>query len=201
MPANLENSAKARGLAKVSFIRIPKKGNAKECGNCHTVSLIPHDSMVMLKILQARLHRCSRWILKRQRNQRSNCQHLLDHTKSKRIQKNIYFCFIDCAKTFDCVGHKKLWKLFLEEMGILGNLTCLLWNLYASQEATVRTKHRTKEWFQIRMEYVKAIYCHPEYLTYMQSTSWEIPSQMNHKLESRFPGEISVTSDMQLPLH
>ena len=55
MLANLENSAKATGLAKVSFIRIPKKGNAKECGNCHTVSLIPHDSMVMLKILQARL--------------------------------------------------------------------------------------------------------------------------------------------------
>ena len=90
--------------------------------------------------------------------------------KGREFQKNIYFCFIDYAKAFDCVDHKKLWKI-LKEMGIPDHLTCLLRNLYASQEGTVRTRHRTKEWFQIGIEYVKAIYCHPVYLTYMQSTS------------------------------
>ena len=85
---------------------IPKKGNAKECSNCHTIVLISHASKVMLKILQARLQRYVNHELpdvqagfrKRQRNQRSNCQHLLDHQENKRVQKNIYFCFIDYAK-------------------------------------------------------------------------------------------------------
>ena len=83
-------------------------------------------------------------------------------------------------------------------MGLPNHLTCLLRNLYASQEATVRTGHRTTDWFQIGKEYVKAVYCHPAYLIYMQSTSWEMLGWMKHKLESRFPGEISVTSDMQM---
>ena len=84
-----------------------------------------------------------------QRNQRSNCQHLLDHGKSKRVpEKNIYFCFIDYAKAFDCVDHNKLWKI-LQEMGIPDHLTCLLRNLYAGQKATVRTEHGTTDWFQI----------------------------------------------------
>ena len=82
------------------------------------------------------------------RNQRSNCQHLLDHWKSKRVPKNIYFCFIDYAKAFDCVDHNKLWKI-LQEMGIPDHPTCLLRNLYAGQEATVRTRHGTTDWFQI----------------------------------------------------
>ena len=85
---------------------------------------------------------------KRQRNQRPNCQHPLDHQKSKRVQKNIYFCFIDYAKAFDCVDHHKLWKI-LKEMGVPDHLTCLLRNLYASQEATFRTGHGTTDWFQI----------------------------------------------------
>ena len=82
------------------------------------------------------------------RNQRSNCQHLLDHRKSKRVPKNIYFCFIDYAKSFDCVEHNKLWKI-LKEMGIPEHLSCLLRNLYAVQEATVRTGYGTTDWFQI----------------------------------------------------
>jgi len=86
---------------------------------------------------------------KRQRNQRSNCQHLLDHGKSKRkFQKNIYFCFIDYAKAFDCVDHNKLWKI-LKKMGIPDHLIYLLRNLYAGQEATVRTGHGRIDWFQI----------------------------------------------------
>ena len=77
----------------------------------------------------------------------------MDHRKSKIIQKNIYFYFIDYAKAFDCVNHK-MWKI-LKEMGIPDHLTCLLRNLYAGQEATVRTGHGTTDWFQIRKEYVR----------------------------------------------
>ena len=90
--------------------------------------------------------------------------------KAREFQKNIYFCFIGYANAFDCVDHKKLWNI-LQEMGITDHLTCLLRNLYSGQEATVRTGHGTTDWFQIGKEYVKAIYCHPAYLTYMQSTS------------------------------
>ena len=86
--------------------------------------------------------------MKRQRNQRSNCQHPLDHRKSKRAPKNIYFCFIDYAKAFDSVDHNKLWKV-LQQMGIPDHLTCLLRNLCAGQEATVRTRHGKTDWFQI----------------------------------------------------
>ena len=83
-------------------------------------------------------------------------------------------------------------------MGIPDHLTCLLRNLYAGQDATVRTGHGTTDWFKLEKEYIKAVYCHPVYLTYMQSTSCEMPDWMKHKLESRFPGEISITSDMQM---
>ena len=89
--------------------------------------------------------------------------------KAREFQKNIYFCFIDYAKAFDCVDHNKLWKI-LQEMGIPDHLICLLRNLYAGQEATVRTGHGTTDWFQIGKESIKAVYCHPVYLTYMQST-------------------------------
>ena len=89
-------------------------------------------------------------VLEKGRNQKSNCQHLLDHGKSKRVpEKNIYFCFIDYAKAFDCVDHNKLWKI-LKEMGIPDHPTCLLRTLYAGQEATVRTGHGATDWFQIR---------------------------------------------------
>ena len=95
------------------------------------------------------------------------------------------------------VDHKNLWKN-LNEMGIPGYLACILRNLYADQEATVRIGHGTTDWFKIGNEYVKAVYCHPAYLTYMQSTSCEMPGWMKHKLESRMPEEISITSDMQM---
>ena len=88
--------------------------------------------------------------------------------KAREFQKNIYFCFTDYAKAFDCVDHKKLWKI-LKEMGMPDHLICLLRNLYAGQEATVRTGHGTTDWFQIGKG--GAVHCHPVYLTYMQSTS------------------------------
>ena len=86
-------------------------------------------------------------------------------------------------------------------MGIPDHLTCLLRNLYAGQEATVTIENGTMDWFQIgkgvKSIYMKALYCHPAYLAYMQSTSCEMPGWMKHKLESRLPGEISITSAMQ----
>ena len=90
--------------------------------------------------------------------------------KQESSRKNIYYGFIDYAKGFDCLDHNKLWEI-LKEMGIPDHLTCLLRNLYAGQEATVRTGHETTDWFQIGKGYVKAVYCHPACLTLMQSTS------------------------------
>ena len=100
---------------------------------------------------------------------RTNCQHPLDHRKAREFQKNIYFCFIDYAKAFDCVAHNKLWKI-LKELGIPDHLTCLLRNLYAGQETTVRTGHETTDWFQIGEGVRQGYILSPCYLTYMQST-------------------------------
>ena len=116
--------------------------------------------------------------------------------KARVFQENIYFCFIDYTKAFDCVDHNKLWKI-LNEIGIPDHLICLVRNLYAGREATVRNRHGTTDWFQIGKD-VKAIYCHPAHLTYMQSTLCKMPCWMKHKLESRMPGEISITSDTQM---
>ena len=151
------------------------------------IVLISHASNVMLKILQARLQQyvnrelpdvqAGFWKARGTRNQIANIRWIIE--KAREFQKNVYyFCFIDYAKAFDCVDHNKLWKI-LKEMGIPDHLTWLLRNLYAGQETTVRTGHGT-----------------PAYLTYMQSTSWEKLGWKKHKLESRLPGEISITSDM-----
>ena len=90
--------------------------------------------------------------------------------KAREFQRNIYFCFTDYAKAFDCVDHYKLWKI-LKEMGTPDHLTCLFRNLYADQKATVRTGHGTTDWFQIGKGVRQAVYCYPAYLTSMQSTS------------------------------
>jgi len=157
MPANLENLAVATGLEKVSFHSNPKKDNAKECSNYHTPALISHTSKVMLKILQARLQQYMNHELpdvqagfrkgRGIRDQIANILWIME--KAREFQKNIYFCFIDYAKAFDCMDHNKLWKS-LKEMGIPDHLTCLLRNLYAGQEATVRTGHGTMDWFKTR---------------------------------------------------
>ena len=102
------------------------------------------------------------------RDQIANIHWIME--KTREFQKHIYFCFIDYAKAFDCVDQNKLWKI-LKEMGIPDHLTCLLRNLYAGQEATVRTGHGKTDWFQIGKGYKKAVYCHYAYLTPMQSTS------------------------------
>ena len=112
-----------------------------------------------------------------------------------RVQENIYFCFIDYAKAFDCVDHNKLWKI-LQEMGLPDHLSCLLRDLYAGQEATVGPDMEQQTGSKLGKEYVKAVYCHHAYLTYTQSTSCEMLDWMNHKLESRMLGEILTTFDM-----
>ena len=155
MPANSENSAVATGLVKSSFHSpIPKKGNAKECSNYHTIALISHASKFMLKILQARLQQYVNHELpdvqtgfrkgRGTRDQIANICWIME--KAREFQKNIYFCFIDYAKAFDCLDHNQLWKI-LRKVGIPDHLTCLLRNLYAGQEATVRTGHGTTDWF------------------------------------------------------
>ena len=90
--------------------------------------------------------------------------------KAREFQQNIYFCFIDYAKAFDCVDHNKLWKI-IQEIGLPDRLTCLLRNLYAGQEATVRAGHGTTDWFQIGKGVHQGCILSPAYLTYMQSTS------------------------------
>ena len=154
MPANLENSAVATGLEKVSFHSNPKERQ------CQRMLKLPRNcthlnaSKVILKILQARLQQYVNRELpdvqagfrkgRGTRDQMANIHWIME--KAREFQKNIYFCFIDYAKAFDCVNHNKLWKI-LQEMGIPDHLACLLRNLYSGQEATVRTGHGTTDWF------------------------------------------------------
>ena len=100
-------------------------------------------------------------------------------------------------KAFGSADHNKLWKI-LQEMGISDHLTCLLRNLYVVKEQQLEPGMEQKTGSKLGKEYAKAVYCHPAYITYMQSTLCEIPGWMNHKLESRLPGEIQATSDMQI---
>ena len=138
---------------------IPKKGSAKKCSNYRTIELISHASKIMLKIFQVRLQQYVNCELpdvqdvqagfresRGTRDQIANSHWIIE--KAREFQKNVY-CFIDYAKAFDCVDHNKLWKI-LKGMGIPDHLTCLLRNLYADQEATVRTGLGSTVCFQIR---------------------------------------------------
>ena len=127
------------------------------------------------------------------RDQIANIRRIVE--KAKVFQKN--FCFMNDAKAFDCVDHNKLWKI-LKEMGMPDLLICLLRNLYAGQEATIRTGHGTTVWFQTGSGVHLGCILSPVYLTYMQSTSCEMLGWMKHKLETRLPREISITSDTQM---
>ena len=132
----------------------------------------------MLKILQGRLQQYVNRELpdvqadftkgRGTRDQIANIRWIIK--KAREFQENIYFCFMDYVKAFNCMDHNKLWTI-LKKRGTPDHLICLLRNIYAGQEATVRTGHGTTDWFQIGKEFVKAVYCHPAYLTSMQSTS------------------------------
>ena len=158
----------------------------------------------MLKILQARLQQYVNHELpdvqadfrkcRGTRDQISNIHWIIQ--KAREFQKSIYFCFIDHAKAFDCVDQNRLWKI-LQEMGIPDHLTCLLRNLHAGEEDTeLDMEQQTGS--KLGKQYVKAVYCHPAYLTYMQSTSCKMLGWMKHKLESRLLEEVSITSDIQM---
>ena len=155
----------------------------------------------MLKVLQARLQQYVNRELpdvqagfrkgRGNRDQIANIRWIKE--KAREFQKNIYFCFLDYAKAFDCVDHNKLWKI-LKEMVIQDHLTCLLRNLYAGQEATVRTGHGTTDWFQIGKGVHQGCILSPcLFNLYAETLDWK-----KHKLESRLPGEIWITSDMQM---
>ena len=139
----------ATGMERSIFISIPKKVNAKEYSNYHTIALTSHASKIMFKILQARVRQYVNRELpdvqaqgRGTRDQITNIRWIIE--KAREFQKNISFCFIDYAKAFGCVDHNKLWKI-LKEMVIPDHLTCLLRNLYAGQEATVRIGHGTTD--------------------------------------------------------
>ena len=129
------------------------------------------------------------------RDQINNIHWIME--KGREFQKNIYFCFIDYVKAFDWVDHNKLWKI-LKEMGIQDHLTCLLRNLFAGQDATVRTGHGTTDWFQIGKGVHQGWILSPCLFNLMQNTSCETPGWMKHKLESRLPGEIFINSHVQM---
>ena len=187
------------------FIPILKKCNPKECSNYCTIALISYASKVMLKILHARLQQYVNRELpdvqagcRKGRGTRDQIANICWITeKVREFQKNIYFCFIDYAKAFDCVDHSKLWKI-LKEMGIPDHLPCLLRNLYAGQEATVRTGHGTTDWFQIGKGVHQGCILSPGLFNFYADRIHHVKCQMKHRLESRLLGEIPLTSDMQM---
>ena len=151
MPSNLENSAVVTGLERAFFISIPKKGNAIECSNYRTIALISLASKVMLKILQLRLQQYTNQELsdvqvgfRKGRGTRDQIANIFWITEKQENSRKTS----TSTKAFDCMDQNKLWKI-LKEMGIPDHLTCLLRNLYAGQEATVRNGHGTTDWFQI----------------------------------------------------
>ena len=150
------------------FISIPKKGNVKECSNHHTIAVVSQASKVMLKILQARLQQYVNHELsdvqarfrkgRGTRDQIANMHWIIERTRE--FPKNIYFCFIDYAKAFDCVDHNKLCKI-LKEMGISDHLTCLLRNFYAGNKQPLELDMEQQTGSKLGKEYMKAVYCHP----------------------------------------
>ena len=159
----------------------------------------------MLKILQARLQQHMNCEIpyvqagfrkgRETRDQIPNIHWLIE--KAREFQKNIYFCFFDYAKVCECVGHNKLWKI-VQDLGIQTTLPAS-WEIcmqVKKQQLEPVMEQRTSS--KLGKEYIKAVYCHPAYLTYMQSTFYKMPNWMKHKLESRLPGEIAITSDMQM---
>ena len=160
------------------FIPIPKKGNAKECSNYHTFVLISHGNKVILKIFQTRLQQYINRELpdvqagfskaRVTRDQIANIHWIME--KGREFHKNIYFCFIDYAKAFDCVDHNKLWKI-LQEMEIPHHLTGLLRDLYAVKKQQLELDMEQQTGSNSGKEYVKVVYCYLAYLNYMQSIS------------------------------
>ena len=176
MTANLENSSRPQDWKRSVFIPIPKKGNVKDCSNYCTIALISHATKVMLKILHARLQQYVNHELpdvqagfrkgRGTRDQIANIHWIMEKQESSRKTSISASLTMPKPLTLD---HNKVWKI-LKEMGIPDHLTCLLRNLYAGQESTVRTGHGTTDWFQGKGVHQGCVLS-PASLTYMQSTS------------------------------
>ena len=187
------------------FNPITKKGNAKECSNYCTILLISYAGKVMLKILQQYMNhelpdfqagfRKSRGT----RDQIASICWIIE--KAREFQKNINFCFIDNTKAFDCVDHNKLWKM-LKEMGIPDHLTCVLRNLYAGQEATVRTGHGTTDWFQIGQKVCQGCIFLPclfnFYAEYIMQNAGLNEAQARIKIAGRYINNLRYADDTTL---
>ena len=179
MPANLENS---QDWKRSDFIPMWKKSNGKECSDYHAIVLITHACKEMLKILQARLEQTwaksfqmYKLALERAEEPEIKLPTSVIPEKQNKTKQNIYFCFIDCAKAFDCVDHKELWKI-LKEMQIPDHITCLRINLYAVKKQ------------QSELDLHQCCILSPcLFSLYMQSTSCKIPDRMKPNLESRLP--------------
>ena len=204
---NLKTQQWSQNCKRSVFITIPKKGSVKKCSNYHTISLITHPSKVMIKILQARLQQymnhelpCVQAAFRKgrgNRDQMANICRIIE--KPREFQKNI--CFIDYTKAFDCVDHNKLWKI-LQEMGIPDYLTCLLRNLYAGQEATVRTRHGTTEWLQIRKGVCQGCILSPclfnFYIEYIMQNARMDETQVGIKIAGRNISNLRYADDTTL---
>ena len=209
MTANLKIQQLPQNWIRSVFIPIPKKGNAKECSNYHTIALISHANKIMLKILQATLQQYMNHKLpdiqaafrkvRGTRDQIANIQWIIE--KAREFQKNIYFCFIDYAKAFDRVDHNKLWKI-LKELGMPDHLTCLLRNLYADQEATVRTGRGTTDWFQIGKGVLQSCISSPclfnFYAEYIMGNTGLEAAQAGIKISGRNINNLRYTDDTTL---
>ena len=176
MPPNLEKSAVATGLEKVSFHSNPKERQ------CHRMLKPPHNCTCLTQnnaqnspsqastVYECELPDVRAGLRKGRgtRDQIAKIRWIIE--KASKFQKNIYFCIVNYAKAFDCVDHNKLWKI-LQEIGIPDHLTCLLKNLYAGRNQQLELDMEQQTGSKQEKEYAKALCCHPAYLTYMQSTS------------------------------
>ena len=209
MPANLESSAVATVPEKVIFHSNPTEGQCQRMLNYRTIAFISLASKLMLKILQARLQQFVNHEIPNVqagfRKSRGTTDQIANLCwtieKAREFQKNIYFCFTDYAKIFDCVDHNKLWKI-LQEIGIPDHLTCLLRNLYTGQEATVRTGHGTTDWFQIGKRVCRSCVVSPcvfnLYADYIMQNSGLDEAQAGIKIAGRIISNLRYADDTTL---
>ena len=195
----------ATWLEKISFHSNPKEGQCQRmpkllysCAHftCQQGNAQNHSSKTSA-VHKPRSSRCTSWFRKgrKTRDQIVNICWITE--EAREFQKNIYFCFIDYAKAFDSVNHNILRKI-LKQRGIPDHLTCLLRTCMQVKKQQLQPDMEQWTGSRLGKEYVKAVYCHPAYLTYMQSTSCEMLSWMKHKLESRLLEEISIIPDLQI---
>ena len=186
------------------FIPTPKKGNAKDCSNYRTTALFSQTSKCTkfskpgFNGMWTENFQMFKLDLEKAQQREIKLPTSTGSPKKQESSRKMYFCFTDYTKAFDYVDHDELWKT-LKEMGIPDHLTCLLRNLYAGQEATVKTRHGTTDWFQVGKGVCQGCVLLPYLFNlHVMSTSWEMPSWIKHKLELRLPGETSIMSDMQM---